>query len=145
SMTFLGEGGLYAVSPVLLGLDVTIEPTEGVVRNLAKNKVERSIREMRDPSLAAGGFDARNQRYLLAYTDPDGGRNNQSLVFDWNLGAFTRYTSIAVNSFLYRLNGDLLAATNGYILKLGVGDRDHHQPITMDVLPKAYNLDFPFH
>ena len=145
SMTFLGEGGLYAISPAILGFDVTIEPTEGMVLNLAKNKVEKLIREIRDPSRATGIFDAKNQRYRLACTDAEGVRNNQILVFDWNLGAFTRYTGIAVNHFLYRLNGDLLAATNGFIIKMGVGYRDHDQPIPMDVLTKAYNLDFPFH
>jgi len=146
SLTFLGRGGLYAISPAVLGLDVTIEPTQGLIQNLARNKVERLIREMSNPSVAAGVFDSQNQRLLLACTDADGVRNNQILVFDWNLGAFTRYTNLAVNDFLQRLNGDLLAATNGYILKMGVGDRDHDdQPIVMDVLTKAYNLDYPFH
>src|SRR5690606_20079437 len=145
SMTFLGEGGLYAISPAILGFDVTIEPTEGMVLNLAKNKVEKLIRQIRDPSRATGLLDDKNQRYLLACPDAERGRTNQTLVFDWNLGAFTRYTGIAVNHFLYRLNGDLLAATNGFIIKMGVGYRDHDQPIPMDVLTKAYNLDFPFH
>lgn len=145
SMTFLGDGGLYAVSPALLGYDVTVEPTEGLVANLTRNRVEKLIRSIANPGRAVGIFDSHNQRYLLACTDADGVRNNQILVFDWNLGAFTRYTNLAVNHFLYRLNGDLLAATNGYILKMNTGYRDHDQPIEMDVLTKAYNLDYPFH
>lgn len=145
SMTFLGEGGLFAVSPAILGYDVTVEPTEGMVTNLAKNRTENLIRKINNPGRAAGIFDSHNQRFLLACADEEGVRNNQIIVYDWNLGAFTRYTNLAVNHFVYRLNGDLLAATNGFILKMGVGYRDHDQPIEMDVLTKTYNLDLPFH
>src|SRR5690606_6560658 len=146
SLTFFGQSGIYGLSPAVLDFNVTIEPTEGLIRNFAANRVETLLRGVRIPERAVAVFDSNNQRYMLAYGEgEDAVRNNSILVFDWTLGAFTRYTNLFVNDFCHRLNGDLLAATNGYILKLGVGDRDHDQPITMDVLTKAYNLDFPFH
>ena len=43
SLTFLGVGGIYAMSPVVLGYDATIQPDSGVLRNLTENKVERVI------------------------------------------------------------------------------------------------------
>lgn len=145
SLTFLGQSGIYAISPGLLGYDVTVEPTEGMVMNLARNKVERLIRNIERPDIATAVFDSHNQRYLLAYTDEGGARNNRILVFDWNVGAFTRYTGLYANDFLYRLNGDLLMATNGYIVKMGVGFNDDDKPIEMTVRTKNFNLDYPFH
>jgi len=62
---------------------------------------------------------------MLAYTDENGVRNNRILVFDWSVGGFTEYTGLACNDLLCRLNGDVLGAINQYIIKFGVGYREH--------------------
>src|SRR5690606_12261069 len=145
-LTFLGRSGLYAISPAALGYDVTIQPGDGLVMNLAKNRVEKLIREMADPTKASAIFDAHNQRYMLAYTDENGVRNNRILVFDWSAGGFTEYTGLSCNDLLCRLNGDVLGAINQYIIKFGEGYRDFDdQPIRMVARTKQYNLDYPFH
>jgi len=146
SLTFFGQSGIYALSPAVLDMNVTIEPTEGLILNFAANKVEALLRQIRIPERAVAVFDSNNQRYMLAYGEgEDAVRNNRILVFDWTLRAFTRYTNLFVNDFCYRLNGDLLAATNGYILKMNTGYNDHNQPIEMRVRTKQFNLDHPFH
>src|SRR5690606_28401343 len=146
SLTFLGRSGLYAISPAALGYDVTIQPGDGLVTNLAGNRVEKLIREMADPTKASAIFDAHNQRYMLAYTDENGVRNNRILVFDWSVGGFTEYTGLSCNDLLCRLNGDVLGAINQYIIKFGEGYRDFDdQPIRMVARTKQYNLDYPFH
>jgi len=146
SLTFLGRSGLYALSPAALGYDVTIQPGDGLVTNLAKNRVEKLIRAMADPTQASAVFDAHNQRYMLAYTDENGVRNNRILVFDWSVGEFTEYTGLSCNDLLCRLNGDVLGAINQYIIKFGEGYRDFDdQPIRMVARTKQYNLDYPFH
>src|SRR5690606_23081037 len=35
SLTFFGQSGIYALSPAVLDMNVTIEPTEGLIRNFA--------------------------------------------------------------------------------------------------------------
>ncbi len=146
SLTFLGRSGIYAMSPAALGFDVTIQPGEGVITNLARNKVEQLVRSMADPSKASAIFDAQNQRYMLAYTSDVGVRNNRILVFDWSVGGFTEYTGLSCNDLLCRLDGRVLGAINQYIIQFGVGYREHTgEPINMVARTKQFNLDYPFH
>ena len=47
---------------------------------------------------------------------------------------------------MYRLNGDILVATNGYILRLTDGYlQADGSPVKLDILTKQYNLDYPYH
>lgn len=146
SLTFLGEGGIYAISPAILSYTITLQPGQDLVTNLAANRVEAITRNIGKPNVASAVFDASNQRYMLAYAEgKDAVRNNKILIYDWNIGAFSTYTGLAINDFLARENGDILAATNGYILRMGVGDSDSGAPIEMRVRSKQYNLNYPFH
>lgn len=147
SMTFLGQGGIYTISPAILSYTITLAPGEDLIANLAEDKVTRLVRSIVYPEKCSAIYDPYNERYLLAYCDdPAINRNNKILVFDWELKAFTRYTGLFVNDFCYRANGDLLLATNGYILKMGEGYRDWAgQAIPAKIMTKAYNLDYPFH
>lgn len=148
SMTFLGPGGLYAVTPSILGFDVTILPDEGLVRNLAKDKVMTLIRSITNPDHAVAVYDGKHQRYMLAYRD-DGisERSNYVLVYDWELGSFTRWTNLFITDFCYRRSQELWAATSdGYIIRMNEGYSDYHgSPIRFEIYSKQYNLDFPFH
>ncbi len=147
SLTFLGRGGLYAIPPSILSYAVTIQAGEDLVPNLAKFKVTGLLKGIVYPEKARGVYDPYNERYLLAYCDdPNILRNNRILVYDWSLQAFTRYTGVWANDLCYRANGDLLVATDGYILKMGEGYRDGpEQAIEMTVKTKAFNLEYPFH
>lgn len=147
SLTFLGQGGIYAISPALLSYGVTLAPGEDLIANLAANRVTSVIRGITLPAKVRGIYDAYNERYLLAYCDDAMiSRNNKVLVYDWSLRAFTRYTGLWVNDFCYRQDGTVLAGTDGYILKLNTGHRDgSDQGIAMKIVSKAYNLGMPFH
>ncbi len=147
SLTFLGTGGLYAISPAILSYTITLAPGEDLIANLAANRVTSAIRSIEHPEKCCAVYDPYNERYLLAYCDdPAIQRNNRVLVYDWNLHAFTRYTGLFVNDFCYRHSGDLLAATDGYILKMNEGYRDYgDRPVLLKVATKPYNLDYPFH
>lgn len=78
-------------------------------------------------------------------------RNSKILVYDWALKAFTTYEGLQVNDFCKRANGDLLIASNGYILKMWQGHNDidvddgGYAPIKWSVKTKHWNIDLPFH
>ena len=146
SLSFLANGAWIAMNPVILHYSTGMQPGEEVVRNLARKRVEKIIRNIEKPEIAVSVFDAKRQRSLLAYTSDGAVRNNYILVYDWSLDAFTRYTNIQANDLLVRMNGDILVATNGYILKFT--EKYLHadgSPVKMDILTKAYNLDYPYH
>lgn len=146
SLSFLAQGAWVAMNPIILHYSSGMQPGEEVVRNLARKRVEKIIRNIADPKKAVSIFDARRQRSLLAYTSEGAVRNNYILVYDWSLDAFTRYTNIQANDLLCRMNGDILIATNGYILKFNDGYlQANGAPVRMDILSKAYNLDYPYH
>lgn len=146
SLTFLGDGGIYAITPAILSYTLTLQPGQDLVANLSNNKVNSIINNINHPEKACSVFDVVNQKFMLAYTDENAERNNRILVMDWGTMAFTEYTNIQANCFLLRRNGELLAGTNGYILKMNVGNTDADgSAIPMRVKTKQYNLDFPFH
>ncbi|MEW6045009.1 MAG: hypothetical protein AB1609_00770 [Bacillota bacterium] len=147
SLTFLGQGGLYSLSPGLLDYNVILVAGDELVKNQAKDKVTSVIRSIVHPETACALFDPYNERYLLAYgDDPANPRNNKILVLDWGLKAFTRYTGLQVNDFCLTANGDILAATNGYILKMGQAYRDwdpvtgSYKPIEMALKSRQHDL-----
>lgn len=147
SLTFLGVGGIYAMSPVILGYDATIQPDSGVLRNLTENKVERVINSITKPDLACGIFDPDHNRYMLAYSDDENAvANTKLLIYEWTLGAFHQWTGLAVNDFCYTLDGRLLGAVNGFIIQFNVGYKDYgNKAIEFVVKTKPFNLDYPFH
>lgn len=147
SLTFLGIGGLYAIPPFMLSYNMQVTPSEEMIVNLAKGKVTSVIRGITKPEKAAMVYDPVNERLMLAYCDDSAAqRNNRVLVYDWELGAFTRYTGLFVNCWCRRLNGDILAGTAGYIFKMNTGTDDYTGAAPqMNVLTKSYNLDHPYH
>ena len=69
SLTFLGEGGIYAISPAILSYTITLQPGQDLVTTLAANRVEAITRNIGKPDVASAVFDASNQRYMLAYAE----------------------------------------------------------------------------
>lgn len=140
SVTFLGEGGLYALSPSLLGLTGEIQPGQELFVNLAKDKVMSILENISQKEQTVGIYDGRNERYLLAYTEEDEGPNDSILVYDWSTKSFTRWLGLESCALLYRQNGDVLIGTEGYILRLGEGDTDQGRPIVPVIHTPPYNL-----
>jgi len=149
SLTSLGPGGIYTITPSIIGISMEIRVDRDYIANIAQNKVMEIINAITSPEIAVSVFDNINQRFMLAYCDDDTERNNKILVVDWLMGGFTRWTGIKVNDFLLRLNGDLLAATENYILKLNTGDKDistdgTEAAIDFDIETPSYDFDSPF-
>jgi|GEM_PF-2761180 len=151
SLTFMGLGGIYSLSPGILDYNITLLTGDELVKNRAKDKVTSIVRSMVHPETATAVYDKYNEKYMLAYgDDAANSRNNKILVLDWGLQGFTIYTNLQVNDFCLRANGDLLIATNGYILKANQGYRDwdaangKYVAIHYKAYGKGWSLDYPF-
>lgn len=143
SLTFPARGGLYAISPTLLSMPASFQASEGIITNLAENKVSSIIRNISNPLYVRGIYDPQNERFMLAYSETSTTRNDTVLVFDWELQAFTIYTGWDVNDWCLRANGDIVFASNEYVYKIGQGYSDNGVPINCVVETKRYNLGFP--
>ena len=155
SLTFMGAGGIYAINPAIAGYNVVITPDEGMVTNLAQNRVTSIINEVSDPALCCAVYDARRECYYLAYQSRNSpGQNDRVLVYNWRLKAFTRYTGLHINDFCVRSNGDTVAATlttddsgnkRGAIIKLHTGFNDFDgRAVDFRIKTKSHQLDYPF-
>lgn len=152
SLTFLGQGGIISLSPGLIDNNLVMLTGDDLIKNLAKDKVASLIRSITKPAIACAVYDRINDRYMLAYTDTAGAtRNSKVLVLDWGLKSYTIFTGWQVNDIIHRANGDLLIATDGYILKAEQGYKDwdvntgDYKPIEFSVKTKHWNLDYPVH
>ena len=152
-LTFLSEGAIISLSPGLIDSNIAMIAGEELVANRTKNLVSSIIRGITNYEIAAAVFDTMNDKHMLAYTNvASATRNSRILVLDWNLQRFTEYVGLAVNGFCLRSNGDLLMAMNGYIVKANQDiyddwdpDTANYKAISYKVVPKAWNLDHPFH
>lgn len=152
SLTMLGQGGIISISPGLLDYSIVLLTGDELIKNRTRDKVTSIIRSITNRAIACAVFDKANEKFLLAYTDTPGAtRNDKILVLDWGLQSFTIYDGLPVNDFIQRSNGDLLIASNNYILKMGQGYRDfdvttgEYKPIHFKIVTKQWNLDYPFH
>lgn len=152
SLTFLGQGGLYAISPAILDLPVTFAPGEELVANLTRNRVSTIIQSITNRQNVCGLWDRHSERYYLFYSDTEDEQNNKALVLDWGLRAFTRFTGWRVNDAVTTSSGELLLCSKNWLLKsdpTSANDIEvesgNEQPIDMLVTTKQYSLGAPFH
>jgi hypothetical protein len=149
----MGQGGIISLSPGLVDYNIVLLTGDELIKNRAKDKVTSIIRAIVHADTACAVFDRLNERYLLAYgddaTDP---RNNKVLVLDWSQQSFTRIIGWQVNNFLMRANGELLIATNNYILRANQNRHADWDPATGNYKAirfnpkfKQWNFDYPFH
>lgn len=152
SLTFLGRGGIISLSPGLIDYSIVMLTGDELIKNRAKDKVLSVIRSITNQEITCAVYDNTNDRYLLAYTDTPGAtRNDKVLVLDWGLQSFVRYTGWQANDMIQRANGDILIATNGYIMKAEQGYKDWdpetqgYKAINYHIKTKQWDLDFPVH
>jgi len=150
-LTFLGLGGIYTVTAGILDYNITLLAGSDLVKNISNNKVTNLIKDIVHPDTTVAVFDPYAELYMLAYGDDvTNPRNNKILVFDWNLGAFTVWTGLQANDFCLRGNGDLLIASNNYILKANTGYKDWdvatgtYKAINFKATTKQYSFGAPF-
>lgn len=148
SLTSLAPGGLFLMTPSIIGVPMSMETGKNYIQNIAQNKVANLLKRITHPEKATAVFDSTNEVYWLAYCDDNTGRNNRVLTFDFKTGGFAIF-DLKINDFCQCQNGDLLAGSENYILLLNRGSSDIgtngvEKVINFDVLTKQYHLDLPF-
>lgn len=150
SLSMVSEGGIFALSPSIIGVPMDTQAGSSYIANIAKNRVMSVIDGITDKNKVRTVFDNDTGDYMIAYCDDGTGRNNKLLAFDWQLQAYVRYDGLQVNDFCKRDNGDLLFATENYILKY---DKDSTNDIENDgtdrlinfhIKTSKYNFGLPF-
>jgi len=116
SLTYLGNRGIFSLSPSIIGVNAEINPGRGMIVNVAKDKVESILKSITHPEKAVAEFYSKEGLYLLSYCDDGSGINNRILALDQQ-GAFVRWTGIQANDICHRLNGELLFASTNYLLR----------------------------
>ncbi len=149
SLASLAPGGLFIMRPSIIGVPMNMESGTNFIQNVTQSKVSSIIGGITDREKASAVFDPANDVYLLAYCDDGTGRNNKVLVFDFKSGGFWQY-DLEVNDFCRSFSGEILIASENYILKLSDQiDRDLRSdgleyPVEFNILTKRYSLDVPF-
>lgn len=111
---YLADSGLYLVSANILNQYGVVMQNNSAVKNISEDKIENTIKSIMDKSKCVSVY--YNGIYYLAYNDGIG-ENNKILLYYTDKKAFTLYTGVQVNDFLYRKNGDLEFASKNYSLR----------------------------
>ena len=145
-LVFPGLGGVYQLGMSLLGANVTLEESGDVVPNIAENRVTSVIDSILNKDIVCTVDDTVNGRIYMAYTDDtDSYAKNVKVLVNHrrNGGGFTIYTGWQVNHWCLRKNGDLLFATDNYIMKVNQDAyNDNGAAIHFKVKTKWLNLGF---
>lgn len=143
SLTFLSDDALISIQPGVLEENVVLVANTSYVLNLSEKRIDGLISSILHPETACAVY-AHGVYYLAYGDDIASSYNNRVLVFDWKLGAFTRYTGLQVNCFCHRYNGDLIFGSLNKICKTNTGYSDDGVIIAMAVKTMAFGLKYPF-
>lgn len=114
SFVFLADNGLYLVSAnVLNQYEIVLQNTTSV-KNISEDKIYNTIKTIFDKSKCVSVY--HDSIYYLAYND-NAGENSKIILYYTDKKAFTLFTGIQVNDFLYRKNGNLEIASLNYALR----------------------------
>ena len=145
-LLFPGMGGIYELGMSLLGANVTVEESGDVVPNIAEKRVTSVIDAILNKDIICTVDDLGHGKTYIAYTDDTNSytKNVKVLVnHRRNGGGFTRYLGWQVNHWCLRKNGDLLYATENYIMKSEQDTyNDNGAAIHFKVKTKWINLGF---
>jgi hypothetical protein len=150
SLSMVSNGGIFSLSPSIIGVPMETEVGQNYITNLAKNRVMEVIKSITDKNKVRTVFNSDTGKYLIAYCDDGTGVNNNILIFDWEGQAFSRYKGLNVNDFCLRQNGDLLIATENHILKMkddsteDIDSTGAAKIIDFDIKTPKYNFNEPF-
>ena len=152
SVTYLGPGGLYVLTPAVLGKPTELESSG--VKNIAEGKINDIIKDMSYPESSKAVYDSKNNRYLLAYSSDGITYLDKILVFDWNLQAFTIFSGFQVQDFCYTLEEEVLIGCEKSIIKFdqskskdnyfSLTDTKTTDSVTTKVATKEYIFKAPF-
>ncbi|MGI6636731.1 MAG: hypothetical protein ACOX2Z_00005 [Minisyncoccales bacterium] len=114
SFVFLADNGLYLVSANVLNQYEIVMQNATSVKNISEDKIYNTIKTIFDKSKCVSVY--HDSIYYLAYND-NAGENSKIILYYTDKKAFTLFTGIQVNDFLYRKNGDLEIASLNYALR----------------------------
>jgi len=122
---YLGSGsGHWAMTPALLGATAVINPGQGLWMNLAENKVQTLVAEIKNRGLASGAFDVKKRKNYLAFTNAQVNYCDQVLVRQTTLGSYTLYQGLEVYDLLYTSDGEVWFGSKNYVMKFKEWYRD---------------------
>ncbi|NLA13204.1 MAG: hypothetical protein GX867_03055, partial [Tissierellia bacterium] len=102
SFVFLADNGLYLVSANVLNQYEIVLQNATSVKNISEDKIYNTIKTIFDKSKCVSVY--HDSIYYLAYND-NAGENSKIILYYTDKKAFTLFTGIQVNDFLYRKNG----------------------------------------
>ena len=114
SFVFLADNGLYLVSANVLNQYEIVLQNATSVKNISEDKIYNTIKTIFDKSKCVSVY--HDSIYYLAYND-NAGENSKIILYYTDKKAFTLFTGIQVNDFLYRKNGNLEIASLNYALR----------------------------
>lgn len=114
SFVFLADNGLYLVSANVLNQYEIVMQNATSVKNISEDKIHNTIKTIFDKSKCVSVY--HDSIYYLAYND-NAGENSKIILYYTDKKAFTLFTGIQVNDFLYRKNGNLEIASLNYALR----------------------------
>lgn len=114
SFVFLADNGLYLVSANVLNQYEIVMQNATSVKNISEDKIYNTIKSIFDKSKCVSVY--HDSIYYLAYSD-NVGENSKIILYYTDKKAFTLFTGIQVNDFLYRKNGDLEIASLNFALR----------------------------
>lgn len=114
SFVFLADNGLYLVSANVLNQYEIVMQNATSVKNISEDKIYNTIKSIFDKSKCVSVY--HDSIYYLAYND-NAGENSKIILYYTDKKAFTLFTGIQVNDFLYRKNGNLEIASLNYALR----------------------------
>lgn len=114
SFVFLADNGLYLVSANVLNQYEIVMQNATSVKNISEDKIYNTIKSIFDKSKCVSVY--HDSIYYLAYSD-NAGENSKIILYYTDKKAFTLFTGIQVNDFLYRKNGNLEIASLNFALR----------------------------
>ena len=114
SFVYLADNGLYLVSANVLNQYEIVMQNSTSIKNISEDKIYNTIKTIFNKSKCVSVY--HDGIYYLAYNDT-AGENSKIILYYTDKKAFTLFTGIQANDFLYRKNGDLEIASLNYTLK----------------------------
>jgi hypothetical protein len=147
TLTFLGNGGIYAIPPSVLNITGNVVLSNNLIPNIADKKVSKKIKKLVHPETVCACWDASNEMLLLAVCDIEGDTtdaNNKIIAMDWNKRAFSWWQGMNIYDMAYRIDKTILWGTDNYLAKYGVGYRDVGDvPIYGKLMTRQYDCGAP--
>lgn len=149
SLSMVSNGGIFTMSPSIIGVPMDTEVGSQYIHNIAKNRVKTEVDNVTDEDMARAVFDSDNGIYMVSLCDDGTGRNNKTIVYDWELSAFAQDTGLSVNDYCKMQDGTLYAALDNYIVEMNTGYQDidtddgSADNITFTVKTGKYSLKNP--